>query len=203
MIIAHRINILNSQIAKEVFPKCDGIEFDIRDSAGHLIVQHDAFKTGQSFSDFLLYCPIDKFYIVNVKAEGVEELAIQMLEAAGIFHFVLLDCGIPAIMKLRKAGENRVALRFSEVESIESIDLLRNAATWVWVDCFQAYPLTADIAHQFHTWGLKICLVSPDLQGRPDDIGDYMRVLQDEKIPYDAVCCKTWNALRWSSLSQV
>jgi hypothetical protein len=198
MKIAHRINVLTHEIAQDVFSKCDGIEFDIRDSDGHLIVQHDAFKTGQLFSEFLEYCPANKFYIVNVKAEGVEELAIQMLEAAGIQNFFLLDCGIPAIMKLKKRGERRIAIRFSEVEPVEMVTALQGCATWVWVDCFQKYPLTAEIAERFQQQGLKICLVSPDLQGRPDDIEPYVKELQDKHILFDAVCAKLWNHSKWT-----
>lgn len=203
MQIAHRINVLTPDIAEEVFAKCDGIEFDIRDSDGHLIVQHDAFKTGQLFSEFLSHCSPDKFYIVNVKAEGVEELAIQMLEAAGIQNFFLLDCGIPAIMKLKKRGEKRLALRFSEVEPLEIVEALKDTATWVWVDCFQKYPLTASVARQFQEWGLKICLVSPDLQGRPEDIPPYVKQLMENDIMFDAVCAKEWNHSLWASAETI
>lgn len=196
--IAHRVNVLSSESASDIFSKCDGIEFDIRDSDGDIIVQHDAFKSGQLFSEFLEYCPSNKFYIVNVKAEGVEERAIEMLEAAGIQNFFLLDCGIPAIMKLKKQGERRIAIRFSEVEPLEMVTALQGCATWVWIDCFQKFPLTAEIAELFHKMDLKICLVSPDLQGRPEDIEAYVIDLRKKNIQFDAICAKLWNHSKWT-----
>ncbi len=202
MIIAHRVNVLSKDLAEDIFSQCDGIEFDIRDSAGKLIVTHDAFQTQTSeyqlFSEFLQFCRPDKFYIVNVKAEGIEELAIQMLEAAEIRRFFLLDCGIPAIMKLHRKGEKRIAIRYSEVETLETVEALKHTATWVWVDCFTKYILRRETAEKMKSWGLNLCLVSPDLQGRPDEIAAYIDILRKEKIQYDAVCCKLWNKLLWA-----
>ena len=66
MFITHRINSLDDS-SKQIFSISDGIEFDIRDSNGYIIVQHDPFLDGQLLTDFVKYCPSDKFYIVNVK----------------------------------------------------------------------------------------------------------------------------------------
>ncbi len=50
MLISHRINYLSESNAERVFAQCDGIEFDLRDSAGVLVVVHDALTPGQPFS---------------------------------------------------------------------------------------------------------------------------------------------------------
>ena len=202
MYLAHRVNVLSKELAEDIFSRCCGIEFDIRDSAGELIVVHDAFMTDyyQTFSEFLTFCRPDKFYIVNVKAEGIEQRAIHMLEAAGIRNFFLLDVGIPAMMRLHKTGETRFAIRYSEVEPMENVDALKHIGTWVWVDCFTKYSLTREVAQTFKSWGLKICLVSPDLQGRPDEIAEYIEILVSQNIPYDAVCCKLWNKMIWTHI---
>ena len=55
MFIAHRINKLDETIAAEVFGVADGIEFDIRDTGGEIVVQHDPFVGGQMFTDFFLF----------------------------------------------------------------------------------------------------------------------------------------------------
>jgi hypothetical protein len=197
MFISHRVNYLDAQIATLLFQECDGIEFDIRDSAGELIVQHDAFSTGQLFSEFLTFCPQDKFYIVNVKAEGIEDLAIQMLETRGITRFFLLDCGMPAIQKLLKKGERRLAIRFSEWEPLELAEALRGHVDWVWVDVFSRFPLTKEIAWMLRSWGYKLCLVSPELQAQPEKLPVYQQYMKENEIHLDAVCSKQYNRSIW------
>ena len=200
MIIAHRINELNEEIAKEVFSKADGIEFDIRDSNGEIIVQHDPYKSGQLFREFITFFDPSKFYIVNVKSEGIETLALKLLEERGIYKFFLLDCSIPMMIKLSKNGERRLAVRFSEYESIETVLSMKELVEWVWVDCFSKMPLTKEISNIFSNNGLKTCIVSPELQSQPEKVSEYSSVLS--KIHFNAVCCKLPFIHSWlSSLS--
>ena len=49
MFIAHRVNQLDKTVAADVFGSADGIEFDIRDTGGEIVVQHDPFIGGQLF----------------------------------------------------------------------------------------------------------------------------------------------------------
>jgi hypothetical protein len=198
--IAHRVNQLNDETAKRIFQECDGIEFDIRDSGGELIVCHDAFATVndcQRFDEFVQYCPTDKLYIVNAKAEGIEERAIAVLEARGIRNFFLLDCGMPAMYRLSQKGETRLAIRFSEYESLETVRLMKDLVQWVWVDVFSVLPLTAQTANQIREWGLKICLVSPELQGQQDKLVSYKKYLEEIGANLEAVCTKNWNISAW------
>jgi len=190
MLISHRINFLNSQIADDIFSSADGIEFDIRDSNGQLIVQHDAFQGGQPFSEFLEFCPPSKFYIVNVKAEGVEELAIKLLTERGIHNFFLLDCGMPSIIRLGRKGEPRLAVRFSEYESFETVAAVAPFVSWIWIDVFTKLPITPTLVEQARTLGLRICLVSPELQGQPEKREEYLAYCKDNGIVLDAICTK-------------
>jgi tripartite-type tricarboxylate transporter receptor subunit TctC len=56
---------------------------------------------------------------------------------------------------------------------------------WVWVDCFTKLPLTREVYAQLKKH-FKICLVSPELLGRPSEIGWYREQLAGMEI--DAVC---------------
>ena len=196
MFISHRINYLDD-ISANIFNECDGIEFDIRDSNGQIIVQHDAFKEGQLFSEFIKYCPSNKFYIVNVKSEGIEYDAIKTLESHNIYNFFLLDCSIPMIIKLGKSGETRIAARFSEYESIYNIKALHKYIKWVWVDVFTTVPITYDIFITIKRLNLNICFVSPELQCQNDKLEKYIEYLKDNKISLDAVCSKQFNRFSW------
>jgi hypothetical protein len=199
MFIAHRVNQLDDTIAAEVFGAADGIEFDIRDTGGEIVVQHDPFLTGQRFTDFLKFCPSNKFYIVNVKAEGIEQRAIIDLEAHGITQFFLLDCSIPMMVRLGKMGEHRLAVRFSEYESLSTVESMAPFVSWVWVDVFTQLPLTSFVETFLRHRGLKLCLVSPELQGQQEKVIEYKTLLAKRGVTIDAVCSKLYNSDLWRS----
>ena len=196
MFIAHRINTWQEQIN---IPLNVGIEFDVRDSGNKIIVTHDPFTYGQEFEDFILHLH-KRFLIINVKSEGIETNILNILKKYAFEDFFFLDCSFPAIMKLSCIGEKRIALRFSEFESIENINLMANNIQWVWVDCFSRFPLTKDISDYIHSLELKICIVSPELQGRPMDIISYSKYIKDNSIAIDAVCSKLYNLNKWNNI---
>jgi hypothetical protein len=197
MFIAHRVNQLDETIAAEVFGAANGIEFDIRDTGGEIVVQHDPFLGGQLFTDFLKFCPSNKFYIVNVKSEGIERRAITDLEAHGITQFFLLDCSIPMMIRLGKEGERRLAVRFSEYESLATVEAMAPFVSWVWVDVFTQLPLTNFVEKFIRQRGLKLCLVSPELQGQQEKLVDYKILLAKRGVTIDAVCSKLYNRGLW------
>ena len=199
MFIAHRINQLDETIAADVFGSADGIEFDIRDTGGEIVVQHDPFLGGQLFTEFLKFCPSNKFYIVNVKSEGIERRAIADLEAHGITQFFLLDCSIPMMVRLGKMGERRLAVRFSEYESHATVEAMAPFVSWVWVDVFTQLPLTSLVETFIRNRGLKLCLVSPELQGQQEKVVEYKTLLAERSVTIDAVCSKMYNRGMWIS----
>jgi hypothetical protein len=198
MRIAHRINKLDESISAEIFAIADGIEFDIRDLGDKIIVHHDAFgdpEEAQDFEDFLRFCPQNKFYIVNIKAEGIEFRTLELLKEHNIHNFFLLDCSIPMIVRLGKSGEWRIAVRLSEYESIETVLALKDFVSWVWIDVFTQLPpgLSRNL-QLIQNAKLKTCLVSPELQGQPEKITEYSAALQsllyETNIKLNAVCTK-------------
>jgi len=197
MFIAHRINKLDETIAAEVFGVADGIEFDIRDNGGEIVVQHDPFVGGQLFTNFLKFCPSNKFYIVNIKSEGIEHRAIADLEACGITQFFLLDCSIPMMVRLGKMGERRLAVRFSEYESLATVEAMAPFVMWVWIDVFTQLPLTSFVETFIRNRGLKLCLVSPELQGQQEKVAEYKTLLAKRGVTIDAVCSKLYNYDLW------
>jgi hypothetical protein len=193
MLIAHRINTIDKIInLADNLP----IEFDIRDSNGKLIIQHDALKDGIFFEDFLPYIK-NRFNIINIKSEGIEYKILDLLKQYEINNYFLLDCSIPMIYKLSKNGEKNIAIRFSEFETLESVLKWKHMVKWVWVDCFYSYILTKEVEKLLHEHGFRICLVSPELQGRENDITVYKNMLKDENIIVDAICTKYKNFDLW------
>jgi hypothetical protein len=201
MFIAHRINYLDNHLASDIFNKYDGIEFDIRDFCGELIIAHDPFIMGQLFSDFIRYCPIDKMYIINIKSEGIEDKILEYLNKYNMHNYFFLDCNMPTINKLSKRTTN-IAGRLSEFEPFECIEKINNKIQWVWIDVFSYLPLTYDIYKKIKDYNLKICLVSPELQGQQNKIYEYIEYINNNNIIIDAVCSKEYNYPIWHSFFQ-
>ena len=193
MIISHRINTLEQLMT--LAPN-EAIEFDVRDSNGNCIVEHDAFQIGLDFEVFLKAAG-NRFLLVNIKSEGIEKRVLELLEHYKFQDFFLLDCSFPKIIELSNMKERHVAVRFSEYESIETVMTLQGKINWVWVDCFTKFILTKEIEKRLHSAGFKICLVSPDLQKRSEEVEMYANKCYQESIYIDAVCCKQYNRHFW------
>jgi len=162
LIVAHRINTLE-ELAN--IPREFGVEVDLRDYDGKVILQHDALKGGEPFEEYLNQYR-HRFLILNVKCEGVEELVLPLLKSRKIEDFFFLDLSFPALMKLVRTGEHRIAVRFSEYEPAEACLALAGKADWVWIDCFNNYP-ALDARGEELIRRFKTCLVAPELQGHP------------------------------------
>ena len=168
-----------------------GIEVDIRSNGKNLIIHHEPFEKGEDFKEWLVHYK-HKMLILNVKEEGLEYSLINLMNTANIKNYFFLDQSFPFLLKYSKEAEGRSAVRFSEYESIQSVYLLNKLCNWVWVDCFSKNPLTFKKYKQLKEYNFKICIVSPELQGRLDanNILKMKQYFEKKKIYPDAVCTK-------------
>lgn len=191
--IAHRINTIAEL---QDLPRDVGVELDLRDHGDDLILQHDPFKSGERFEDYL------KVYehgtmILNIKSERIEHRVLELLNQFQITDYFFLDSSFPMIVLLSREGENRCAVRFSEYEGLDTVLAMAGKIQWVWVDCFSRLPIDRRSYHQLKDAGFKLCLVSPELQGRPDDLEPYRKTLKEQDIVFDAICSKIYNRDTW------
>ena len=190
-LISHRRNTVSELLATD---SKYGIEVDIRSKGDRLIIHHDPFVAGESFDEW-----IDAYrhgtLILNVKEEGLEARLIALMHSKGITDYFFLDQSFPFLVKWSKAGEHRCAVRVSEFESIETALTLAGKVDWVWVDCFTRFPLSEHDARSLKDAGFKLCLVSPELQGRDAnvEIPHLVSLLKERNIAADAVCTKRPN----------
>lgn len=196
LFIAHRVN--TSQALADISPVY-GVELDLRDFGNELVLQHDPFKGGQRFEDYLKHYRHNTM-IVNVKSERVELKALELLKVHGITNFFFLDSSFPMIITLSRQGETRNAIRYSEFEGMDTVFAVKDRVQWIWVDCFSFLPLNYASYQKLRSTGFKLCLVSPELQGRPDDIPAYASQMVSEGIVFDAICTKVYNIERWKEL---
>ena len=180
-IIAHRINTLDGLLG---LPESYGAEIDIRSLDERLILQHDAYKTGESFSIWLLHYHHGTL-ILDMKEERLEHKCLELVRRCWIKNYFFLDCSFPMIYKLSSEGEHNIAIRFSEFEGMDTVRAMAGKCNWVWVDTFTKNPLTKEIADEIHSLGYKICFVSPELQGQPELKEKYLNEVKDE---IDAIC---------------
>ena len=187
-LIAHRINTLD---ALTKTPEKYGIEVDIRSHGDRLIIHHDPYVAGEDFLDWINAYRHGTL-ILNVKEEGLEARLIEVMRRHSIDDFFFLDQSFPFLVKWSKLGERRCAVRVSEFESIETVMALAGKVNWVWIDCFTRFPLSGCDASRLKKAGFKLCLVSPELQGRnaEAEIAELRGLLFNENIKPDAVCTK-------------
>jgi hypothetical protein len=193
--IAHRINTVEEL---NQLPTNLGVELDLRDSGNRLILQHDPFTDGEDFETYL------KNYrhgtmILNIKSERIEHKVLELLQQYDISDYFFLDSSFPMIKLLSQQGEHKCAVRFSEFEGLDTVMAMKGRIDWVWVDCFSHLPIDAKSFKLLKDAGFKICLVSPELQGRPEDIEPYKTELESHGIIFDAICTKFYNINKWMS----
>jgi hypothetical protein len=194
--IAHRRNTI--QQLRDT-PQKYGIEVDIRSFGDRLVVHHDPFVEGVSFDDWVAEYRHGTL-ILNVKEEGLEERLSGLMERHGIEDYFFLDQSFPFLIKFAKQGERRCAVRVSEFESVETALSLAGRIDWVWVDCFTQFALSTRDAARLKDAGFRLCLVSPELQGRLGDeaITQMHSLLAERGVAVDAICTKTPET--WESL---
>ncbi|MBO6205630.1 MAG: hypothetical protein J6O73_01705 [Lachnospiraceae bacterium] len=194
--IAHRINTLEE--LKEL-PLEWGVELDLRDDLnGRIYIQHNPFEPGQDFEDYL------KAYhhgtmILNIKSERIEHKILEMLPYYDIKSYFFLDSSFPMIWLLSRAGEKNIALRVSEAEGLDTARNMAGKVDWIWLDCFSRIPIGKKEYDELKNLGYKICFVSPELQGREQDLVSYKKELAVKGMIMDAICTKKHNIKIWKA----
>ena len=193
-VILHRVNTKNALIK---IPVNYGVEVDIRTKGNRLILQHEPFKNGEDFEEWLKFYR-HKFIILNVKEEGLEGYVTNLMEKFKIENYFFLDQSFPFLIKISDSN-TRCSVRISEFESIYTAISLSGKIDWVWIDCFSKFPLTKEQVQSLRIdFGFKLCFVSPELQGRMSvmHVKKFIQELRSLDIHGDAVCTKfpeLWN----------
>lgn len=183
-IYRHRCNTVAS--LEGVAPG-EGVEFDLRADGDRVIVAHDPFTDGPPLEDYLARVA-GRPCIFNVKCDGIEERALSLAARHRVDDLFLLDVSLPTAARLARGGERRFAVRWSEHEPAALALAWAGRASWLWVDCFTAWPDDAP------TWSLlaqryAVCLVSPELQGHDAGlVPAWRRALGGLRV--DAACTK-------------
>ena len=191
--IAHRINTIEE--LKKI-PKNYGVEIDLRDYGQRLILQHEPFKDGEDFEEYLKHYN-HRTLILNIKSERIEWKVLELIKKYNVKKYFFLDSSFPMIYLLSKSGEKNIALRFSEFEGLDTLINMKHKVRWVWVDCFTKLTINKSNYKLLKNIDYKICLVSPELQSQEEKIEEYKKYLKEENIIFDSICTKVYNIEKW------
>ncbi len=195
--IAHRINTIEELKSLD---HSFGVELDVRDGANELILAHDPYQDGERFEEYLKHYQHGTM-IVNIKSERIETEILNLLKKYGIKDYFFLDNAFPVVIELSDQGETNIALKYSEYQGTDTIEIMKDRADWLWIDCYTKFSLDNETYKKFKDWGYKLCYGSPELYGRNDDIEPYNDQIVAEDIRFDAVCTKYYNKDRHVNLA--
>ena len=192
--VAHRINTIAEL---NQVPSDFGVEIDLRDRGGEIVLSHDPFMEGVSLDDYLKHYQ-HSLLIMNMKSAHLEVEALEALKKRSIENYFFLDSSMSSVIALAKFKKYHFAGRVSEFESIDSAALSNAIFSWAWIDCFTKFSLSKEDYELLNTaFGMRVCLTSPDLLGRPKDIAFHANKLLKLGIAPDAICTKLQNIKIW------
>ncbi len=190
-IIIHRVNKLDDL---KKLPKKYGTEIDIRSQGSKLVLSHEPFSSEGELKNYIENYDHGTLAL-NIKESGIEDEVLKIVKSKSIKSYFLLDVEMPYLYSSSKKGNKNIAVRFSEFESIKTVEYFNNLVDWVWIDTVNTLPVQREnlpIISDF-----KSCLVCPERWGRKKDIKNYKKIL--EKLHYEpsAVmtsfdCVKLW-----------
>ena len=142
-----------------------GIETDIRDFDGRLVISHDPARAdAMDLDDFLtlyLSYPDSGILALNVKSDGLASKMVEALSARKIQSYFVFEMSVPDSLHYFKINAT-VYTRRSEFESESELD---QHAAGVWLDSFTGRD-DAKLMSLAVALPLKSALVSPELHGR-------------------------------------
>nr|WP_315026147.1 hypothetical protein [Brevundimonas diminuta] len=143
-----------------------GLETDVRDTGGQLVISHD-IPTGDelTFDAFLkLYNDhgAGTMLALNIKSDGLTKAITVALEKHNISRYFVFDMSIPDSLHYIRAGMTAFGRR-SEYEEASVLDA---DVSGIWWDCFTGRDDDAQFSMALAS-GKAAAIVSPELHGRP------------------------------------
>ena len=193
-IILHRINLLK-KLRK--LPTFFGTEIDIRSNGSELILNHEPNTKGDKLEDYLSEYKHGTL-ILNIKEAGIENEVIKKVNQAKINSYFLLDVEYPFIFKSIKKKQRNIAIRFSEIESINNAKFLQKNFNWIWIDTITKLPIDKENLKVIKKY--NSCVVCPERWGRPKEIKLYWKKMIKLKFVPNAIMCEEKYANMWNNL---
>ncbi|WP_434747261.1 hypothetical protein [Pantoea sp. Lu_F5_004] len=155
---------------QQAFQSGIGIETDIRDLDGELVISHDMPRRGALTLSRVLGNYVDAgspgTLALNIKSDGLTIPLKYLLDYYGVRDYFCFDMSIPDTLPYLTA-HMPVAARLSEYEDEGPLTRLAGALWW---DAFSERFPPAEQLGKWLALGQSVCLVSPELHGRSPDV---------------------------------
>ncbi len=143
-----------------------GIETDIRDFRGELVISHDigdeASMSLEKFFELYKHYETDLSLALNIKSDGLQSKLKKMIEFYDIENYFCFDMSVPdGLLYLKQSMD--VFTRQSEYEENPSF---YSEAVGVWMDEFCEHWIDEKIIGQHIKNQKRVVIVSPELHKR-------------------------------------
>jgi len=159
-----------------------GVETDVRDYCGKLVVSHDKPNGREmSFTDFLALMPLEGGaaalpLALNVKADGLAADVAKSMSGRPLDSWFVFDMSVPDLLAYIRLG----LPTFTRLSDYESEPVALAECQGIWVDGFSRDWSDLARLHGFLDSGKRIALVSPELHRRPYQ--DFWRRIQSDGL---------------------
>lgn len=156
-----------------------GLETDIRDCAGRIVVSHDMPMGGEVELNQLieLFDDIDRPLALNIKADGLAVPLKNALSARDIKDWFAFDMSVP---DMRTYLDERMPV-YARLSEVERDPPWIDEVAGIWYDSFQGGSYNVDRIADYLRGGTRVCIVSPELHGRrPQDLWQAIESLSNE-----------------------
>ena len=146
-----------------------GVETDVRDYNGQLVISHDPPSTGnilylETFLDLLGSLKIQNRIGLNIKSDGLAPILVKVLMQKShlLYNIFAFDMSIP-----ESVAYKRMRLPFySRTSEYETESNIFSTSKGVWVDNFTGNFDQVLNSMKILSQGKRACIVSPELHGR-------------------------------------
>jgi hypothetical protein len=145
-----------------------GIETDIRDRKGRLVISHDPpGDDALALSEFLARYnafPSPGVLALNIKADGLQAALVEELTRGKIApdRYFVFDMAVPDALGYLKRGMPC----FTRQSEVEPVSAFSDRASGIWLDCFDGDWITRKDVLSHCLAGRRVALVSSELHGR-------------------------------------
>ncbi len=151
-----------------------GIETDLRDMNGEVVVSHDIPQHSALGLDRLLssVIPDPQILALNIKSDGLANIISKTMMHYPRDKWFVFDMSIPDMLDHLRVG-NPVFARMSEFEiALPWLDQVQG----IWLDSFENNWFSIELIDELVGKGKQICVVSPELHGR-DHVSLWEKIL--------------------------
>lgn len=160
-----------------------GIETDIRDYKGKLVISHDIPNENSVELSVVLKkyveCGCKEWLALNVKADGLQAGLQSLIDEYGIEKYFVFDMSVPEQVVYNK----KKIPYFTRQSELEKNPVLYEESLGVWMDEWEENWITRVCVEQHLKRGKMVSIISPEIHGRnPEFLLNELKELKSESL---------------------